>query len=201
MVSDTQPGARNYVDCTESNDDDDDEEEEEGGGKDDDDEVVKGRERNREPEEKKPEESKDSSTNPKWEDFFTAEVLTDSQTSQSQSCCSNPITGSQTPELFSDEGEEETADSFSLALSSSQSNHSSQNMDSSSHQPERGDAGPGEGPVVPPEELPESQPSSDFDVPCSPESKAPQPDELSQLYRKLAAGEDVVVRKGSQGFA
>uniref|UniRef100_A0A671X603 Protein artemis n=1 Tax=Sparus aurata TaxID=8175 RepID=A0A671X603_SPAAU len=41
----------------------------------------------------------------------------------------------------------------------------------------------------------ESRVSSDFEIPCTPESKKPREDELSQLYRKLAAGEDVVIRK------
>uniref|UniRef100_A0A665UCP7 Protein artemis n=1 Tax=Echeneis naucrates TaxID=173247 RepID=A0A665UCP7_ECHNA len=54
------------------------------------------------------------------------------------------------------------------------------------------------GPIVP-SELSESQASSDFEVPCTPESKAPQPDELLHLYRKLASGDEVVIRKGSQG--
>ncbi|XP_040000413.1 protein artemis isoform X2 [Xiphias gladius] len=233
-ITDAQSVARNYVDCTESNGEDEDEEEEEheeqGDTKPMEEEVIKEGQRNEDPEEKKmKEESKEASHNPKWEDFFTAEILTDSQTSQSQSCCSNTttspsrVTGSQTPELFSDD-EEETPDNnenFSLTLSASQSNHSSQNMDSCLPdtlilQPEQGgreqgDARPStmsqkkesDGPVLPsePEELSESQASSDFDIPCTPESQAPRPDELSQLYRKLASGEEVVIRKGSQGFA
>uniref|UniRef100_A0A3B3TT72 Protein artemis n=1 Tax=Poecilia latipinna TaxID=48699 RepID=A0A3B3TT72_9TELE len=158
LVSDSTSAAQNYFDCTESNgEDEDDEEEEEEEGKGD---VSKA---------------------PKWEDFFTAEPLSDSQNSQSHSCCS---TASQTPDLFSD-GDRipENLDAFSLTLSASQSNQSSQNLDDTLilAQSEL-------------EELPASQASSDFDVPPTPESKAPQAGELLQLYRKLASGQEVVIR-------
>uniref|UniRef100_A0A8C9Y6F1 Protein artemis n=1 Tax=Sander lucioperca TaxID=283035 RepID=A0A8C9Y6F1_SANLU len=228
-VADAQPVARNYVDCTESNDEEEDEgEEEENEGKEDTkltkEEVngtIKGTEK------KMIEvEGSGSSNPPKWEDFFTTETLTDSQnslTSQLQSCCSVPssspskTTGSQTPDLFSDE--EETPDNFSLTLSASLSNHSSQNQDSylpdtlilhtEQRGREQGDSrtntvsqekeSNGQNIQSELEELSESQASSDFDIPCTPESKIPQTDELSQLYRKLASGEEVVIRKGSQG--
>uniref|UniRef100_A0A4W6C1C6 Protein artemis n=1 Tax=Lates calcarifer TaxID=8187 RepID=A0A4W6C1C6_LATCA len=120
--------------------------------------------------------------------------------------------------------EEETHehnDNFSLSLSASLSNHSSQNMDSCLPdtlilQPEQGGREQGDvstntktesDDLILPSELEElstsqaSQASSDFDIACTPESKVPRPDELSQLYRKLASGEEVVIRKGSQGFA
>lgn len=233
-VTDTQPVARNYVDCTESNDeegDDEDQEEEENHTKGDtklmEEEVngaVKESERSKDSEIKEMEvEGHGSSNPPKWEDFFTTETLTDSQNSHnSQSCCSVPspspsrMTGSQTPELFSEEEETPAIDeSFSLTLSASLSNHSSQNQDSCLPdtvilQPEQGGWQQGDlrTNTFPQEkesndqkiqsemeELSESQVSSDFDIPCSPESKMPRPDELSQLYRKLAAGEEVVTRK------
>lgn len=199
-VTDTQTAARNFVDCTESNDEEEGDEEEE---------------------EEKTTEVKGSDNPPKWEDFFTAGTLPDSQnslSSQLQSCCSNlspapsKLTGSLTPDLFSDEEEEIPNDDFSLTLSTSLSNHSSQNQDSSSYLPDtlilqseqRGrDQGDSRTSTIPQEiqaELEElSQVSSDFDVPCTPESKVPQPEELTQLYRKLASGEEVVVRTGSQG--
>lgn len=120
------------------------------------------------------------------------------------------MTGSQTPELFSDE--EETADvneNFSLTLSASLSNHSSQNQDSSLpdtlilHPEQRGqeqeDTREENDQPEMEKGLSESQASSDFDIPCTPESQTPRPDELAQLYRKLASGEDVMIRKGSQG--
>ncbi|XP_047430607.1 protein artemis isoform X2 [Mugil cephalus] len=123
---------------------------------------------------------------PKWEDFFTPETLPDSQNSQSQSCCS---AASRTTELFnSDAEEEETPDSnenFSLTLSLS--SHSSQNTDSNART------------RAEPDELTESQASSDFDVPSTPESTAPRPEDLSQLYRKLASGEDVEALSGRDG--
>lgn len=235
-VTDTQSATHNYVDCTESNgeeEDDDDEEGEEHDRKGDTKptkKVIKEGERSKEPDEKKMEEErKETSNAPKWEDFFNGEMLSDSQNSQSQSCCSNTttspsrMTGSQTPELFSDQEEEthEHNDNFSLSLSASLSNHSSQNMDSCLPdtlilQPEQGGGEQGDvstntktesDDLILPSELEElsasqaSQASSDFDIACTPESKVPRPDELSQLYRKLASGEEVVIRKGSQGFA
>ncbi|XP_076578837.1 protein artemis [Chaetodon auriga] len=229
-VTDAQAAASNYVDCTESNDeegdDEDQEEENEGKGdtklaKEEVNGALKESERNKEGEIKEMEvDGHASSHPPKWEDFFTAETLTDSQNSHnSQSCCSvlstspSRVTDSQTPELFSEEEETPAIDeSFSLTLSTSLSNHSSQNQDSCLPdtlilQPEqRGwEQGHSRTNALPQEtesndqkvqsELEESQVSSDFDVPCSPESKMPRPDELSQLYRKLAAGEEMVTRK------
>ncbi|KAI3366610.1 hypothetical protein L3Q82_009300 [Scortum barcoo] len=224
-ITDAQPVAHNYVDCTESNDDEEDdedqqEEEEEEGKRDAKltKEEVNGATK----------ESENNKDPPKWEDFFTAETLTDSQNSQNslnsqlQSCCSVPssspsrMTGSQTPELFSEEEEPPHHDeNFSLTLSASLSNHSSQNQDSDLPdtlilQPEqggreRGDSGTNGAPQEEEsnsqnvqsetKELSESQASSDFDIPCTPESKKPRPDELSQLYRKLASGEEVIIRK------
>ncbi|KAF1372185.1 hypothetical protein PFLUV_G00262550 [Perca fluviatilis] len=229
-VADAQPVARNYVDCTESNDEEEDEggEEEENEGKEDTKLTKEEVNRTIKGTEKKviEVEGSGSSNPPKWEDFFTTETLTDSQnslTSQLQSCCSVPssspskTTGSQTPDLFSDE--EETPDNFSLTLSASLSNHSSQNQDSylpdtlilqtEQRGREQGDSRTNTVSLEKEsnsqniqselEELSESQASSDFDIPCTPESKIPQTDELSQLYRKLASGDEVVIRKGSQG--
>ncbi|XP_015239409.1 PREDICTED: protein artemis-like [Cyprinodon variegatus] len=185
LVSDTTSATQNYFDCTESNGEDDDEEEEEEG---------KGDQR-------KAEGGKDA---PKWEDFFTAEQLSDSQNSQSHSCCSAAATspsrgtGSQTPDLFSDEDRTpENLETFSLTLSTSLSNHSSQNLDDTlilhPQTPNtKTDAVQSE-----PEDLPMSQASSDFDIPSTPESKAPRPDDLRALYMKLASGEELVIRGGS----
>uniref|UniRef100_A0A8C3G2E0 Protein artemis n=1 Tax=Cyclopterus lumpus TaxID=8103 RepID=A0A8C3G2E0_CYCLU len=131
--------------------------------------------------------------------------------SQSQSCCSAPspasskMAGSQSPDLFGDDDDED----FSLTLSASLSTHSSQNLDSCLPdtlilQPEqrgrdRGDSRTNSAPRVSEgsgqSELSGSQSSSDFDVPCTPESKAPPPAELSQLYRKLASGEEVGLKQ------
>lgn len=226
-VTDEQPVGRNYVDCTESNGEEEEEEEEENEGKGD--TKVAKEEVMKKTEKKTIEvEGSGSSNPPKWDDFFTTETPTptDSQNSlnsQLQSCCSVPspalskMTDSQTPELFSEE--EETPDNeenFSLTLSASLSNHSSQNQDSYLPdtlilQPEQGGRDQGDSRTHTAsqekesnvqselEELSESQVSSDFDIPCTPESKMPQPDELTQLYRKLASGEEVVIRKGSQG--
>lgn len=214
-VMDSQPVACNYVDCTESNDEegDDEEEEEESEGKGD---TINNSEKKNEP------EGNGSSNPPKWEDFFTTEMLPDSQNSvNSQSCpVSSPslsrMTGSQTPELFSGEEEEETPnnnENFSLTLSASLSNHSSQNqdldlLDTLILRPENPGLGQGDSRNTAAsqenknnnqnvqadlEELSESQASSDFDIPSTPDSKKPRSDELLQLYRKLAAGEDVLI--------
>nr|XP_046234785.1 protein artemis isoform X2 [Scatophagus argus] len=235
-VTDTQPVGHNYVDCTESNDEEEDDEvekEEEGNkGKGDTklmNRETKESEKNKETEKNATEvEGHGSSNPPKWEDFFTTETLTDSQNSlNSRSCCSfaspstSKMTGSQTPELFSEEEEEETPnndENLCLTLSASLSNHSSQNQDSYLSdtlivRPEQGEWEQGDLGTNPAsqeeesndqnvqpelEQLSESQTSSDFDIPCTPESKAPRPDELSQLYRKLAAAEELDVRKGPQ---
>lgn len=241
-VTDSQPVAGNFVDCTESNDEEEEEEEEvkeEGKG----DAKLKEEEVNdamKESERSKGTETMEvevegSSNPPKWQDFFTTETLPDSQNSinslnslnslksQSQSCCSAPstspsrMTDSQTPELFSEEEETPNNDeNFSLTLSASLSNHSSQNLDSYLPdtlilQPEQAGREQGDSRTnnVSQEKeskdqnvqseleefSQESRVSSDFEIPCTPESKKPREDELSQLYRKLAAGEDVVIRK------
>ncbi|KAM3858871.1 protein artemis-like [Diretmus argenteus] len=243
-VTVTQSTAVNYMDCTESNDEEEDEggqEEEEGMGM----EVkgkgvteVKGGEENkiRNKEGKKNEETEEgdkerkesvmgSSNRPSWEDFFTVETLTDSQNSHnshSQSCCSltspspSRMTGSQTPELFSDDDDSDEGDNPEdeekkhSAQSASLANYISSDQKSSFPdttllQPEqrRWDQGEPRTNSVSqkkePEELSESQVSSDFDIPCTPESETPQPEELLQLYRKLASGEEVVIRHGIQG--
>ncbi|KAM4712293.1 protein artemis [Anableps anableps] len=179
-VSDATSVGQNYFDCTESNgEDDDDEEEEEGKG-----DVRKA-------------EGGDDA--PKWEDFFSTEPLSDSQNSQSHSCCSAAApspspsreTGSQTPDLFSDEDQTpDNLEPFSLTLS----NHSSQSLDDTLILQNAKT----EGVQSELEELPASQASSDFDISSTPESRAPQPDELLPLYRKLASGEEVVIRGGGQ---
>nr|XP_019969431.1 PREDICTED: protein artemis-like [Paralichthys olivaceus] len=224
-VSDAQPVARNYIDCTESNGEEEDDEEEEEEHEDQGDIKLMKEEVTQPPVEEENKMEGENKETPKWEDFFTAEMPTDSQNSHSQSCCSNAtaspakVTSSQTPELFSDDEEEETPENheaFSLTLSASLSNHSSQNMDSCFSdtlilQRERGDAGTNAGSQKKeedglilqsePEELSQSQASSDFDIPCTPESKPPRPDELSQLYQTLASGDEDVIRYGSKGFA
>ncbi|XP_069030463.1 protein artemis isoform X2 [Embiotoca jacksoni] len=228
-VADTTPVAHGYVDCTESNGEEEDEEDEEDEKEEEEEEEEEGGKRDT----NLPEESKEalmgSSETPKWEDFFTAENLTDSQNSQSQSCCSaaassSRMTGSQTPELFSDEDETpDTSEGFGLTLSASPSDSSSQNADSCLHdtlilQPERGGRDRGgrdrggrdrggrdrgdattygtsrsDGGAIVQSEPSESQTSSDFDVPGTPESEAPRPDQLLPLYRKLASEEEVDV--------
>lgn len=225
-VTDTQPVTGNYMDCTESNDEDEGEQEGENEGEEDKTLTTEEAKRTiKDTENKSTDVERSGSSNPpKWEDFFTTETLTDSQNSlnsQSQSCCSisspspSKMTDSQTPDLFSDE--EETPENLSLTLSASLSNHSSQNQESYLPdtlilQPEQEGRAQGDARTntvsqekersgqLEQEELSESQVSSDFDIPSTPESKVPQPDELSQLYRKLASGEEVVIRKGSQGY-
>ncbi|KAL6460259.1 hypothetical protein MHYP_G00320180 [Metynnis hypsauchen] len=49
------------------------------------------------------------------------------------------------------------------------------------------------------EVMSDSQVSSDFDLPQTPGSKAPHNDELKELYKKLASGEEVLTRRGQQG--
>lgn len=174
--------------------------------------------------EAKPNELEGSSSShlPKWEDFFVTETLPDSQNSLTSRSCSVPspslsrLTGSQTPELFS-EGEEERStandEDFALTLSASLSSHSSQNQDSEladtlilphenagSEQGRSGNsaASPKVNRDQPAQEAQsESQASSDFDIPSTPESKKPRTDELLLLYRRLAAGDGTLLGKTS----
>lgn len=41
----------------------------------------------------------------------------------------------------------------------------------------------------------DSQSSSDFEIPLTPDAEAPQPDKLHHLYKKLAAGENIISEK------
>lgn len=229
-ITDTQSTAQNYMDCTESNGEEEEEEGEEDPSEEEmKKEIKKEGEEDRKVTDEEASERKDTegerkeSDPPRWADFFTTETLTDSQNSQSHSCCSHPstspsrMTGSQTPDLFSESNGNEEEEIFALTLSASTSNHSSPNQDSNlpdtiilqSEQERQVDTrtdviaerkeSDSQTLQSEPRELSESQVSSDFDVPCTPESKIPGPDELSQLYRKLASGEEVIIRIGSQG--
>lgn len=214
MVTDSQPPKCNYVDCTESNDD---EEEEEENGRQGDTVLESDRSRGSQTNEL---DVNASSHAPKWEDFFTTETLPDSQNSLTSRSCSVPspslsrVTGSQTPELFSEEEGSPVNDAdFSLTLSLS--NHSSQNQESEvadtlilPHENAASEPGSsGSSPFqrvnkdnkVQAELEPqsESQASSDFDIPSTPESKKPRVDELLLLYRKLAAGDEPLLRKSA----
>ncbi|KAM4614795.1 protein artemis [Polymixia lowei] len=182
-----------------------------------------------------PSGSANPSAAPQWEHFFTVDTLPDSQNSlnshnsQSQSCCSltspspSRVTGSQTPELFSDADTDDvdnTNDEESLNSSQSTSLSNRVSVDKESSLPDtlllqpqkrsweqeelgtksRSQEESGSQSLQSePGELPDSQASSDFDIPCTPESQTPRLEELSQLYRTLASGEELVIRKGSQG--
>lgn len=218
-VTDSRPLKYNYVDCTESNDDEEEEEEDENGGKED---IIEESDKSKESKKNEPEEN--SNDPPKWEDFFTTETLPDSQNSLTSRSCSVPspslsrVTGSQTPELFSGEEEESPNDddNFSLTLSASLSNHSSQNQESElvdtlilrhENQRESEQGSPrssaplqkvnNDNVQTEEEAQSESQASSDFDIPSTPESKKPRADELLLLYRKLAAGDETPHKKMS----
>lgn len=222
-ISEDQLPSHNYLDCTESNDEEDGDEEEEEVGKGElslKTEIVKSEEKRQQMSLTDP---------PKWEDFFKVDILPDSQTSQSQSS-STRLSGSQTPDLFSEETDEEedTPDSSESqeSLSASQSSQSNQSRESSqSNQPRKPSQSnhsiQNQSSALPDtiilkpgqthfsfihsessvkqdtQDLPDSQTSSDFDIPCTPESKIPQPEELLELYRKLASGEDMLPKKGS----
>ncbi|XP_057710659.1 protein artemis isoform X2 [Corythoichthys intestinalis] len=102
---------------------------------------------------------------PKWEDFFGAEPPPDGPGSRKSDDRSRPRSGparsAQTPEDLRSEDEDFAASQGGT---------------------ERGDA---------PSDADGSRASSDFDVPCTPESKRPTPEELACLYRKLANGDDI----------
>lgn len=219
IVTDSQPPKCNYVDCTESNDDEDEEEEEEGENGRQGDTVVES-DKSREIKTNELEVNA-SSHAPKWEDFFTTEMLPDSQNSLTSRSCSVPspslsrLTGSQTPELFSGEEEESPVNDADFSLTLSLSNHSSQNQETELADTlilprENAASEPGSSRSSPFQKVnndnkvqdelepqSESQASSDFDIPSTPESKKPRADELLLLYRKLAAGDETLLRKSA----
>uniref|UniRef100_A0A8C7JPI6 Protein artemis n=1 Tax=Oncorhynchus kisutch TaxID=8019 RepID=A0A8C7JPI6_ONCKI len=171
-----------YMDCTESNDDEEERylEEEERGGERDEGSVS------------------NSGTPPHWEEFFTTEILTDSQTSQPHSCSHtspshSTLTGSQTPELFVDDSVKLPSQAESMLIQSEDrcQGDALTNLDA---------GGEESGSHTHQSEPTESQVSSDFDIPSTPDSHTPGPDDLSDLYRRLAAGEEVVTRTGSQSL-
>lgn len=49
------------------------------------------------------------------------------------------------------------------------------------------------------EQKPHSQESSDFELPPTPGATVPRAEELRELYQKLAAGEELFLRRGSKG--
>uniref|UniRef100_A0A672RMC7 Protein artemis n=1 Tax=Sinocyclocheilus grahami TaxID=75366 RepID=A0A672RMC7_SINGR len=201
----------NYMDCTESNDDDDDDDDAEQppvpqpfGVAPPCTEMPCS----------KPAQSDSSQSKtalPCWDRFFKVEpVLTDeseldnSQNSHNTQTLSTENTASQSPELFQDEVED---DSSSVHLTSSQSTHISDagteslsQIDTVLVQVDESKAITSDHNVEPKEEeavepKSDSQVSSDFELPPTPGSKVPQPEELKELYRKLAAGEEVVIRQ------
>ncbi|KAI5093962.1 protein artemis, partial [Silurus meridionalis] len=202
----------NYMDCTESNDDDDDdeveeeEEEELPASKASGDATHTPSCLGMSPPPLKP-------TPPSWSTFFTAEpVVTDDscelENSQNSQTMSTNQT-SQSPELFSDDNESESGH-----VTSSQSTYVSEAALESLSQPDTepvqhsttytGNCFHSPVKTQPAltgqnqcnareqkEPVSDSQVSSDFDLPMTPGSKIPQPEELNKLYKKLAAGEDM----------
>uniref|UniRef100_A0A4W5M6T5 Uncharacterized protein n=1 Tax=Hucho hucho TaxID=62062 RepID=A0A4W5M6T5_9TELE len=217
-----------YMDCTESNDDEEEEErdleEEERCGEEEEEEEEErdleeeercGEERDLEEDERCGEERDEGSVSnsappPRWEEFFTTDILTDSQTSQPHSCSHtspshSTLTGSQTPELFVDDAVK--LPSPSIPLSAERGLSQADSMLIQSEDRCQGDGltnleagGEESGNHTHQSEPTESQVSSDFDIPSTPDSHTPGPDDLSDLYRRLAAGEEVVIRTGSQSL-
>lgn len=156
---------------------------------------------------------------PSWSRFFTAEpVLTDEsgdlEHSQNSQTLSSDYRTSQSPELFDN-------DDASGHLTSSQSTHVSESLSQLDTEPVQArlssdtlmnkqctrhdfhssveakqalcDNG-----AEHTEPLSDSQVSSDFDLPQTPGSKAPYSDELNELYKKLAAGEEILTKNVKQ---
>uniref|UniRef100_A0A8C4RXM1 Protein artemis n=1 Tax=Erpetoichthys calabaricus TaxID=27687 RepID=A0A8C4RXM1_ERPCA len=201
------------IDCEESNDDDDEEEEE-----DEDtvecsaDQTVNGG---------KPcvshSHSVDSNLDiskselPMWESFFKPDPLTDSEQEDSQKQCVD-LTGSQSPNLFSDTDNEECI--YISSQNSSQSTHISEQGSEcwgsqpdtvliSSQERKEHSVSAGQEQMISfkSTQLPvqqstcDSQDSSDFEIPSTPDSEVPQEEQLKDLYKRLAAGEMVIAKK------
>lgn len=207
----------NYMDCTESNDDDDDDE-------DDPEQSPVPHPPGLAPPPSCTEmpcskltrldSSRSIAAQPCWEKFFKAEpVLTDESeldNSQNSHNTATENTASQSPELFQDEDED---DKSSVHMTSSQSTHISDagmeslsqmdtvlvQVDESkaviSEQCKRDGIDTEQKTEEAVELKSDSQVSSDFELPPTPGSKVPQPEDLKDLYRKLAAGEEVVIRQ------
>ncbi|XP_051911028.1 protein artemis isoform X4 [Hippocampus zosterae] len=161
--ADREERTANFLDCTESNDDSEEdgrsEEDEQSEG---DESGTKWRRRT-------------GSEPPKWEDFFAAEPLPDSQKSldgQSPPGRRAPEASGEREDDVDDIDDVDVDDDFSLSLSASASNHSSQNREAA-------------------EADEPTPPRLDFDIPCTPDSKRPSPEQLTALYRKLARGDDL----------
>lgn len=208
----------NYMDCTESNDDDDDDDE------DDTEQSPVPQPSGLAPPPSCTEmpcskltrldSSRSKAAQPCWEKFFKAEpVLTDESeldNSQNSHNAATENTASQSPELFQDEDED---DKSSVHMTSSQSTHISDagmeslsqmdtvlvQVDESkaviSEQCNRDGIDTEQKTEEAAEPKSDSQVSSDFELPPTPGSKVPQPEDLKDLYRKLAAGEEVVIRQ------
>ncbi|XP_060759350.1 protein artemis isoform X2 [Neoarius graeffei] len=216
LLLQVQPSVQtsNYMDCTESNDDEEDdvEEEEPPACESSGDAKPAPSCLGTSPPPPKP-------ALPSWSTFFTAEpvVTDDSCELENSQTLSTDHTTSQSPELLDDD------ESESGHVTSSQSTYVSEAALESLSQldtmPVQGNiVHTGNGlhwPVdtqpaltdghqdhcdVPDrtEPVSDSQVSSDFDLPMTPGSKAPQPEELKELYRKLAAGEDVTTKNRKQ---
>uniref|UniRef100_A0AAY4DJS7 Protein artemis n=1 Tax=Denticeps clupeoides TaxID=299321 RepID=A0AAY4DJS7_9TELE len=214
----------NYLDCTESNDDEDDGEQEPTETLPDDQTKKTSDVQEFHPPQPSGVASAGTLSHPPlWDTFFTPGSLptdesSEPENSQNSLARSSVCTCSRSPELFTDEADE----CDSLRLSSSQSTHISEaevelfseadtvllHPDSRAGQlgiqtnPEslggtsetenmlhESQAGQGN--------VPDSQESSDFELPPTPGSKPPNPEELKELYIKLAAGEDLFLRQGS----
>ncbi|TRY55999.1 hypothetical protein DNTS_026863, partial [Danionella cerebrum] len=194
-----RPPARicNYMDCTESNDDDEDEDEEI--------EVHIPNPPNAQPHSCSAEQSgvkhtlpETTSVTPCWESFFKAEPVTTDESELENSQNIAP----QSPELFLEENEDGSG-----YLTSSQSTHISDagaeslsqidtvifHVDESKLKREQEstyneEEEPEE--AIPPKQS-DSQTSSDFELPPTPGSRVPQAEELKEVYRTLAAREEV----------
>ncbi|XP_077091035.1 protein artemis [Siphateles boraxobius] len=207
----------NYMDCTESNDDDDDDDE------DDPEQSPVPHPSGLAPPSctemqcsklTRLDSSQSKAAQPCWEKFFKAEpALTDESELDNSQNSHNTATenkASQSPELFQDEDED---DKSSVHMTSSQSTHISDagmeslsqmdtvlvQVDESkaviSEQCNRDGIDTEQKTEEAAEPKSDSQVSSDFELPPTPGSKVPQPEDLKDLYRKLAAGEEVVIRQ------
>ncbi|TSK13325.1 Protein artemis [Bagarius yarrelli] len=164
---------------------------------------------------------------PSWNSFFKAKpVVSDDselENSQNSQALSNDHTTLHSPKLFHDDDDNDEFESGHMT--SSQSTYvsetafeslsqldtmpvQSKNMNtengvhlSSDKQPGMTDGHQNHCDAADhTEPVSNSQTSSDFDLPMTPGSKAPHPEELKELYRKLAAGEDVTSKNHQQGL-
>lgn len=189
----------NFLDCTESNDEEEDSEDER------DELASQTSDKSSSGTHKEPNGTDVGRLGPKpptWDAFFTVDPELTDESLESSQTRRTEMGASQSPRLFSDSDDDSTHfSSQSTHISDPGINSQVDTILICPPKNEQGDAGlashstePKDACVTPTEtegEKPDSQVSSDFEVPPTPESNPPQLEVLKEMYKRLAAGESL----------